>query len=57
MNNKLIKTALFFGIPSFCILQLNNKNKIEEEINETSLFEKDKIPIKGLCDSLFSSKK
>jgi len=52
MNNKLIKTALFFGIPSFCILQLNNKNKIEE-----SLFEKDKIPIEGLCDSLFSSKK
>lgn len=55
MNNKLIKTTLFFVIPSFCILQLNNKNKFEEEITKRA--EGGKIPIEGLCDALFSSKK
>ncbi len=50
MNNKLIKTTIFFVIPSFCILHLNNTNKFEEA-------EAGKIPIEGLCDVLFSSKK
>lgn len=53
MNNKLIKTTLFFVIPSFCILHLNNKNKFEEEKHAKD----GKIPIEGLCDALFSSKK
>lgn len=52
MNNKLIKTALFFVIPSFCILQSNNKNKFEQD-----KIEEDKIPIEGLCDAIFSSRK